>query len=290
MTMMSNCLLYIFNPGMLCSARGTKVVTVDEYSEGRRKRRLGEDGPSADSRLQPARRLTLQRRQTMSGKERRLAVLHDARVGLHFGVDQTLAHLERHSYWPRIEAEASYFIPGLAFLFGAFGPHPSLITYVSVFFPVVMQHRGLSGAVSASKAASERSLKVVVVERATREESYRSKTVLDWTGPLGRRTGKSSMELELGWGINHRLRNYRDAFLQNPTRAASQAGELPSLISAIYASYRLSCWADIATMVKQIFVHRVGMKELTESSGLSPEDYERFKGPALLLGQTTGQG
>ncbi|KAK8978773.1 hypothetical protein V6N11_029141 [Hibiscus sabdariffa] len=73
-------------------------------------------------------------------------------------------------------------------------------------------------------------------------------------------------------------------------RKASQAGELPSLISAIYASYRLSCWADIATMVKQIFVHRVGMKELTESSCLSPEDYERFKGPALLLGQTTGQG
>ncbi|KAK8513874.1 hypothetical protein V6N12_037242 [Hibiscus sabdariffa] len=73
-------------------------------------------------------------------------------------------------------------------------------------------------------------------------------------------------------------------------RSASQAGELPSLISAIYASYRLSCWADIATMVKQIFVHRVGMKELTESSCLSPEDYERFKGPALLLGQTTGQG
>lgn len=29
MTMMSNCLLYIFNPRMLCSARGTKVVTVD---------------------------------------------------------------------------------------------------------------------------------------------------------------------------------------------------------------------------------------------------------------------
>ena len=43
------------------------------------------------------------------------------------------------------------------------------------------KQRGLSGAVSASKAASERSLKVVVVERATREESYRSKTVLDWT-------------------------------------------------------------------------------------------------------------
>ena len=39
------------------------------------------------------------------------------------------------------------------------------------------KQRGLSGAVSASKAASERSVKVVVVERATREESYRSKTV-----------------------------------------------------------------------------------------------------------------
>ncbi|CAK9158305.1 unnamed protein product [Ilex paraguariensis] len=69
-------------------------------------RRLGEDDPTADGRwLQPARRLTLQRRQSMSGKERRLAVLHDTRVGLNFGVDQTLAHLERHSYWPRIEAD-----------------------------------------------------------------------------------------------------------------------------------------------------------------------------------------
>ena len=26
-------------------------------------------------------------------------VLHDARVGLHFEVDQTLAHLERHSLY-----------------------------------------------------------------------------------------------------------------------------------------------------------------------------------------------
>ncbi|KAK9033317.1 hypothetical protein V6N11_018350 [Hibiscus sabdariffa] len=214
---------------------------------------MGEDGPSADIRLQPARRLTLQRRQTMSGKERRLAVLHDARVGLHFGVDQTLAHLERHSYWPRIEAEASYFIPGLAFLFDAFGPHPSLITYVSVFFPVVMQHRGFSGAVSASKAASERSLKGAA------------------------RTKNRQIEYGIRARVGHQPQ-------------ASQAGELPSLISVIYASYRLSCWADIATMVKQIFVHRVGMKELTKSSGLSPEDYERFKGPALLLGQTTGQG
>lgn len=39
------------------------------------------------------------------------------------------------------------------------------------------KQQGLSGAVSASKAASGRSVKVLVVERATREESYRSKTV-----------------------------------------------------------------------------------------------------------------
>lgn len=43
----------------------------------------------------------------MSGKERRLAALHDTRVGLDFGLDQTLAHLESHFfyYWPRIEAD-----------------------------------------------------------------------------------------------------------------------------------------------------------------------------------------
>ena len=69
-------------------------------------RRLGGDDPTADGRwLQPARRLTLQRRQSMSGKERRLAVLHDTRVWWNFGLDQTMAHLERHSYWPRIEAD-----------------------------------------------------------------------------------------------------------------------------------------------------------------------------------------
>ncbi|KAK8977476.1 hypothetical protein V6N11_035596 [Hibiscus sabdariffa] len=260
MTMMSNCLLYIFNPEMLCSARSTKVVTVDEYSEGRRKRSLGEDGPSADIRLQPARRLTLQRRQTMSGKERRLTVLHDARVGLHFGVDQTLAHLERHSYWPRIEAEASYFIPGLAFLFGAFGPHPSLITYVSVFFPVVMQHRGLSGAVSASKAASERSLKGAA------------------------RTKNRQIEYGIRARVGHQpqVAELSRCFLAEPSKGCNSIDYLCKL--------PLVLLADIATMVKQIFVHRVGMKELTESSGLSPEDYERFKGPALLLGQTTGQG
>ena len=37
--------------------------------------------------------------------------------------------------------------------------------------------RSSEGCPEASKAASERSVKVVVVERATREESYRSKTV-----------------------------------------------------------------------------------------------------------------
>lgn len=41
------------------------------------------------------------------------------------------------------------------------------------------KQRGLSGAVSASKAASERSVKVVVVERATREEKEQDCV---WTG------------------------------------------------------------------------------------------------------------